>query len=163
MREITYTIKVYTFEEASPELKEKIKDNFRYKYDLYEHCMSERIDTLEEFAKHIDCRLDYSISCVPDRGEFISVVPFTSYHNTYELLQELLEEKKDCPLTGVCYDEDLREFFKGKKINDETLRECFDSYIKSIHDEYESMFEDEYLNEHCEANGYEFNEKGELV
>lgn len=162
MREVTKTFKVYTFSSATNEIKDKIRDNFRNDGWLYEHNLQERIKTLEEFAKYIDVSLDYSISCVPDCGEYIRITPFYSFNNTYEALKDLLKETQDCPLTGVCYDHDLLDVIKKHGVSDEGLRLAFTDYIDSIHKEYEHMLTDEYLQDLCEANGYEFLENGKM-
>ena len=162
MRTLTETFKVYTFDTASDELKEKIKDKFNSCPDYGQWIMEERIGTLKAFGRYIAADIEYSLSLVPDRGEYIKMTPHYSFKTTYQLLKELLTLEKSCPLTGVCYDEDLRYYLGGKEINDTTIANCFTSYINSIHSEYESMLSNEYLADHCEANSYEFLENGEL-
>lgn len=164
MRTETITRNIYTYSEASEELKDKIRENFDDGF-LYEHHMEERINTLKAFADYIGADLDYSLSCVPSRGEFISVKPHWSYHSMYSNLEELLETLGDCVLTGVCYDDDLINYIKESKesISDEKLKEAFNKYIKSMHEEYEYMLTDEYLSDLCEANNYEFYDDGTIV
>lgn len=143
-------IKTYLkFDELTKEQKEMaVEVNFSDGWH-YEHCLYERIDTLKAFAKYVRGALDYSISCVPDRGEFISVKGIC-----VESLKEFLRDKKDCPLTGVCYDEDLRDALKKNS----NMSDAFRDYLKAIHDEYEYMCSKEYIGELCEANGYEFDQ-----
>jgi len=152
MRTIIKEIKIYTFKEATPELRDKIRENFDYEYNLYDFCMEERVASLKSLASRIEADLDYSLSCVPDRGEYIRMTPS---ENTQELYEEFRRDSKDCPLTGIYYDEELRQVGK-------TLDECLSEYINSIHDEYESMLSDEYLLDLCEANDYEFTEDGKI-
>ena len=150
-REVTEIKRVYKFETAPSEIKEKIRDYFYFNFDLYEHSMNDRIETLKALAKEIDARLDYSLSCVPDRGEFISF-----YHDSDQINVDHLNAD-DCPLTGVCYDADVIEDIQKHGIN-----QAVTNYINSIHEEYRSMLEVDYLTELCEANGYEFTEDGKL-
>jgi len=157
MRTETYTRTFATFDELTPEQKElAIEENFSNAWH-YEHCMGERIDTLKVFAKHLNGRLDYSISCVPDRGEFISIDHDLSRRELKEILTSLVNDVNDCPLTGVCYDEDIRDGLKKNELNYFGLQATLNDYLKSIHDEYESMLSVEYISELCEANGYEFD------
>lgn len=153
MRTIVREINVYTFAEASSELRDKIRDYFARDYDLYDHCLQERVDTLEKYASYIGGKLDYSISCVPDRGEFITIKDFDQvrFLASFKLVE--------CALTGVCYDDYLIGYLNKFGCLDTALN-C---YLKDIHDEYESMLEDDYLSDLCEANSYEFNENGILT
>ena len=146
-------IKIFNFNEASKELKDKIIYNFSTIYDIYDACFSERVATLEKLAEILKGSLDYSLSCVPDRGECIKISP--KYENLdFEALKDL--DIDNCPLTGVCYDYDIL-----KNVSDEsTLNISLNNYITSIHDEFESMLEDDYLSEWCEASEYEFTEDG---
>jgi len=143
---------VYTFNEASNELKDKIRDYFASDNFLYEFNMQERIETLKKYAEFIGGKLDYSLSCVPDRVEFITIKDFDDklFLESFKL--------KNCALTGVCYDDDL--IYCLNKFG--CLNTGLNCYINSIHDEYESMLENEYLNDLCEANGYEFLENGKM-
>ena len=42
------------------------------------------------------------------------------------------------------------------------LNTGLNAYLRSIHKEYEYTLKDEYLNETCEANNYEFTENGKI-
>lgn len=156
METIIETFNVYTFEEASKELRDKIRYEIDRNWNLYEHHMQERIETLKCVADYLQCDLDYSLSCVPSRGEYIKLSP-KNYNSIEENLPDLLEIKESCPFTGVCYDDDIIDDIKEHGIDT-----ALNKYIKSIHDEYEYMLTDEYLLEHCEANDYKFKENGEL-
>lgn len=155
MRSVTKTFKVYKYSEASDELKEKIKDNFRASGCYGDWIIDERINSLKAFAKVLGGTLDYSISLVPHRGEYIKMSNISNPTSWYDLEQL---GYKDCPLTGVCYDDDL--IHDALEFN--SIQKALNKFLKSIHQEYESMFDDEYLAEHCEANEYEFTEDGKL-
>lgn len=161
MRQITEIFTVYKFSDAPEKVKEKIREHFHYDFDLYEHSMQERIATLEKVAELLNGRLDYSISYVPDRGEFISIKPKNESLD-FDSLWEVVNTEKDCPFTGVCYDHDIIDHLSKYNLNEKGLQFALDKYIESIHDEYESMLTDEYLADLCEANDYEFLENGRI-
>ena len=161
MREVTEKFNVYSFKEASKELKEKIRDNIAQNWDLYDHHMNERIETLKKVAELLNAKLDYSISCVPDRGEYIKMTPIYSEF-TFQEFWDAIDVDEACPLTGVCYDHDIIDCFTLHNLNSNTLKDSFNNFLKSIHDEYESMLQDDYLTDLCEANDYEFKEDGKL-
>jgi len=160
MRTVIKEYKIYKFEEASRDLKDKIIDNLS-SY-LYDHCMQERIETLKAFAKAIDGKLDYSISCVPDRGEHITIKPTHDDFN-YAHLFELVLKIDDCPLTGCTYDIDLLEHLVKPFLSADSIKTALNEYLKSIHSEYEAMLGDDYISDLCEANDYEFYESGKIA
>lgn len=166
MRIITETFKVYTFKEASKELRDKIRNEFSSDSWLYEHNMQERIDTLKKLAEILDGELNYCLSEIPDRNEFIKISPKDGYvYNEsldFDNLWKVISQEKDCPFTGVCYDHDIIDHFTKYNLNMETLNNALTDYIESIHKEYESMLEDDYLIDLCEANKYEFTEDGKI-
>ena len=84
MRTVTKSFPVYTFKSAPKEVKENIIEYFANDSSLYEHCMSERLDTLKVVANLLHATLDYSLSCVPDRGEYIRFIPMNDELN-YQL------------------------------------------------------------------------------
>jgi hypothetical protein len=101
------------------------------------------------------------LSCVPDRGEFIKITPKNEKLN-FKALWKVIDVEKDCPLTGVCYDHDIIDHLSEYNMTAKGLNYALGIYIESIHSEYESMFEDGYLEDYCEANEYEFTEDGEI-
>ena len=129
--------------------------------------MQERIETLKKLSEKLNATLDYSISYVPDRGEYITLNPIdgTTFSELDNNILEFINSKKDCELTGVCYDEELKDFLKKnrEKIKKhDYVDHALSDYIESIHKEYEYMLTDEYLCELCESNEYEFTENGKL-
>lgn len=160
MRQVTEIKTIYKFNTAPDKIKEKIRDFLSV--DLYEHNMIERIETLKKVAEILNGKLDYSLSCVPDRGEFISIKPSNMYELDYTALWELIDVEKDCPLTGHCYDHGIIDQLTKYSMTDNNLNNILNNYIKSIHDEFESMLKDEYLSELCEANEYEFYSNGTI-
>jgi len=150
-------IKTYvSFNELTDEQKQIVADNFDIDGQLYEHCMEERIDTLKSFATYLKGNLDYSISCVPDRGEFIEIKDICE-DEIKDKLTQFVNNPNDCPLTGVYYDEDLRESLKNNTLDKQGLKYALQDYLNSIHSEYESMLTLEYIEDMCNANDYEFD------
>ena len=176
MRTVTKSFPVYTFESAPKEVKENIIEYFANDSFLYEHCMSERLDTLKVVANLLYATLDYSLSCVPDRGEYIRFIPKNDELN-YQSLWDAINIEKECPLTGMCYDHDFidsltkyslinpNEEFKHKGIEYKVnagIEEACTNYIQSIHEEYEAMLTEDYIGDLCEVGEYEFTADGEL-
>lgn len=135
--------KVYTIDEHPN--KEKcykwIRDNW---HDLNQHGVEEAIQSIKALHKKIGGSFNYSVSAVPDRGEYIKFRDYSS-----ERLQEL--DANEYPLTGVCWDEPL---IIGLKEGNPTL------VLKILHAETDYIYSDEGLFDLCEANGYEFDEDG---
>jgi len=160
MRTVVKTINIYKFETAPEKIKEKIRDYFYTDFDLYDFYMDERIKSLKGFSEYFDLSLDYSLSCVADRGEFIRFEG-----DLDDIGKEDLKELNDCHFTGVCYDEDILDVLKKSLPSNDVLEALninIQSYINSIHSEYQAMLKDEYLSDLCESNGYEFTENGKL-
>ncbi len=142
----TIETKVYTIDEHPS--KEKcfawIRDNW---HDLNQHSVEEVMDSLKALQKEIGGEFDYSISQVPDRGEHVT---FTDYDR--DALCRLSAD--DLPLTGVCWD---YEVIYGLRTRD--MRYLFNA----LHYDTEHIYSDEGLEELCEANGYEFDTKGNYI
>lgn len=158
MRTGTITKTYKTFNELNKEEKEKVIENFDHEGWLYEFNMQERIETLKALANLLDGELNYSFSCVTERGEFIKIIPRYDKLN-FKALWEVIHIGEDCPFTGVYYDMVFIDKFVNKDILDESkaLDYALNEYIKSIHDEYESMLSVDYIGDLCEANDYEFD------
>lgn len=142
----TETIKIYTIEDhPNPEsCFEWIRNNW---HDLAQHYVDDMIESLKALRDTIGGDLDYSLSVVPDRGEFCI---FKNYDAAK--LEELYKSKDSCPLTGMCYDIDIIEAIKDNSLESAVL--------SILHKEGEYAFSDEGLRDTCEANGYEFLEDG---
>ena len=137
--------KVYTIDEhPNPSaVYEWIRNNW---HDLNQHSVNEMVDSIKKLSEKIGGTFDYSISSVPDRGEYIRFKDFDK-----EALAEL--NAGECPLTGVCWDAYLIE----------ALQEGNPSKaLKAIHSDTEYIYSDEGLKELCESNEYEFTEEGNI-
>jgi len=136
---------VYTIDEHPN--KENVYNWIRNNwYDINDYSLQEVIDSIKALTNIIGGTNDYSISTVPDRGEYIT---FNDYDN--ELLNSLNSD--DCPLTGVCWDIDTIEGLKEGNNN---------KVLDSLHTDTEYQYSDEGLYELCQDNEYEFNIDGEI-
>jgi len=115
-------------------------------HDLNQHSVCEIINSLNKLKEKIGGVLDYSISQVPDRGEYIT---FKDYD--HKALLKL--NKDDLPLTGVCWD---YEVIVGFRTGSPTL------VLKALHSNTEYIYSDEGLTELCEAHEYEFISDGSI-
>ena len=145
MREITY--KVYTFDEHPNKqvVFEWVRNNW---HDLGQHNVEEMIDSLKAASDEFGGRLDYAISAVPDRGEFVKIEGFD---------QRLLDQAKEeeCPLTGHCYDITVIRAMRDGNLSESVLGE--------LHAETEYAYSDEGLAETLSINDYEFTISGECA
>lgn len=74
---------------------------------------------------------------------------------------------KPCPLTGVCFDEMFLDSLIESVKKGEELREAFEGLAgvaeKMLNDENDAQNSEEYFADHCDANGYEFDENGKMI
>jgi hypothetical protein len=158
----TIKTKVYTIEShPNPELcYDWIRNNW---HSLGNYVVQEALDSLKAFAEHIDATLDYYISVVPDRGEYISLE--VNENITLDDILPDLDLSGGCPFTGVCYDEIILDAFRDDSNNndlDTILKDIEYRVLKAIHDEGEYIYSDEGLYELCLGNDYQFKESGEI-
>lgn len=144
MREITY--RVYRIDEHPDKDRcfDWMRDNLDY---LSQHEVDDLINSLVALSETIGGQLDYSLSQVPDRGEFIY---FKNYNE--EALAKL--DEASCPLTGVFCDHDVIECVRN---ND--MRELIDR----LHGWCEYHYTNEALEETADSNGWEFTIEGRLI
>lgn len=142
----TETINIYKIDEHPDKDKcfEWIRDNW---HDLNSHSVDEVVESLKALKEKIGGTLDWSISQVPDRGEYIR---FKDYD--HDALCRLSAD--DLPLTGVCWD---HEVITGLREDDP------EKVLRTLHADTEHQYSDEGLLEMCEANEYEFYESGKVV
>lgn len=143
MRDITYT--VYTIDEHPDKEKcyEWMRDNLHH---LADHESDDFIHSLRALHDHIGGSLDYGVSLVPDRSEFIR---FTDYDE--ELLAEL--DADACPLTGCFWDVHVIEHLRA---GHHDMRGLMDK----LHEAHDYHYTEKALHNTAEANGWEFNKNG---
>lgn len=72
-----------------------------------------------------------------------------------------------CPLTGVCFDDDLLDDLRDSIRGGLSIKEAFeglaDKAAKLIEEEIEAQCSEEYFLDHADANGYEYTENGKAA
>ena len=141
----TISFNVYTIEEhPHPEkVYEWIRENW---HDLNQHSVNDMLKSLEELALKIGATLQCSFSAVPSRGEFIHLGG-----GDPEKLKELVAG--DCPLTGVWTDEEVIRAAQAGDVQ---------TALKALHEDTETVYSDQGLYDHCDANEYEFDMNGKF-
>lgn len=161
-----------------------VRDNWHY---LGDPTVDDTTTSLAAFAKHFDCKVDWSISIVPDRGEYIRFIDLNWPMETYEAHQLKSYLHRDgyfqycdkqgrlhdlcdgeCPLTGCYTDEILLDAvreFRSKP--DEVdmwmlLEDCSKRILESLHKEGEYIYSNEGLKQMLSDNEYEFKENGKI-
>lgn len=157
--------KVFTIEEHPNKsaVYDWIRGNW---YDLGEWCLSDMVESLKAFANTTGATVDYSLSIVPDRGEYIKFNFSDDIEPKLESVLARLDLSGNCPLTGICYDEDILDAFRNCDKEDslrDVLRTVESSVLRSLHNEGEYLYSDSGLFDLCEANGYEFTESGKIA
>lgn len=146
----TITTEIFKFSELDDVAKGKAIDYIRNNWhDLANHYVDDMIESLKALQKEIGGDLDYSLSCVPDRGEFVTLKDYNP-----DKLAKLVLKKDDCPLTGMYYDIDVIEGLANNEFEHVVL--------KTLHADGEYMYSDEGLKEIIEANEYEFTGEGKF-
>jgi hypothetical protein len=144
----TYTVTTYTIDEHP--YPEKVYDWVRANWHgLGQDAVEEMVDSLKALRDAIGGRLDFALSLVPDRGEFVSLTDYDA-----EALAELLPRAGECPLTGMCYDADIIGALSADKLESRVLA--------VLHAEGGYTYSNEGIQEYVLANGYEFLASGEF-
>ena len=137
------TIQAYTIDQHPNKeaVYSWIRDNW---HGLGDYAVEDFIESLKALAHSVRGKLDYSISLVPSRGEFIYLESYD-----HEALKALNPD--DLPLTGVIYDIYVIQALREGNI---------EHSLSFLHDEGEYIYSDEALEELCESNEYYFTEDG---
>ena len=138
---------VYEFHELSEQAKENAKIELVSEYFWSDDAIASLYAFAEEIGiKIIDYSIDWSCSA-------ISHVKWEWYLDQHE--NDLSVEE----LTGYCMDYELiDEWNKTKDVDD-----AINQLLYACERDYEYQHTDEYMIEHCEANGYEFTKEGTLI
>lgn len=98
----------------------------------------------------------------PDGTRYMNAIG----QNSGKYVSKCQYQTASCPLTGVCFDDDLLEPIQDavKKGYDGTfgdlLDDCISAWVKSANADCEAQLSDSYIDEHLEINNYEFTEDG---
>jgi hypothetical protein len=115
-------------------------------HDLNEHELYDIIESLKALQNIIGGKLDYSISCIPHRGEYISLIGYDK--------EELNSLSLDAELTGSSWDYWVIKAFKENNTQ---------NILRLLHDSTEYAYSDESLYELCMNVEYEFTINGECI
>lgn len=140
----TIEVNVFTYNELSEDAKQNARDQLVSEY-LWQH---EAINSLKAFADEIGITIEnYTIYWWYPSKSYIGWIgtPSTKYI------------KED--LTGYCMDYPLTKTFNKTKDVDEAIN----AWLEDCCNDFDHQQTDEYMIEHCEANGYEFDEQGNLI
>lgn len=121
-----------------------VRDNW---HDLGEHTVQEMVDSLKALADHVEGTLKYCIGIAPDRREFVQI---TGGNRSW--LKGI--KSKECPLTGVCWDQDVIGGYRDGNLERRVL--------SALHSEGEYRYSDEGIHEHIECKEYYFKLNGEF-
>jgi hypothetical protein len=170
---------IYRFDELTDEQKEKALEKWSDGETYF--WGDDAIKSLEGFINHFNCKLsNYSIDWfegyrneikidIPDYMNEISVKELKEYIKSMgSYNKKTLQGLGDCKFTGYCADEDAcdgarKSFFSGVRDLREILMAGFNSWYKACNQDAKYQFSIEGFAEHCEANGYEFDENGNIA
>ena len=137
-----YTIDSHPNKEA---VFEWVRDNW---HDLADVDIDDVVASLKALAEHVNGHVDYSLSCFPDRDEFVRLSAFDR-----TLLKNLNAD--DCPLTGTWSDYCVIKSAQHDELESVVLSVC--------HDAGEFWYSDEGISEFLEANVSWFLEDGRFL
>jgi hypothetical protein len=166
MKRIIETV-VYTIEDhPNPDkIYQWINENW---HDLGDNVLQEMSDSLRAFADNIGAKVNWSISIVPDRGEFIRFGFGDCETPTLGGVMLRLDLSGNCPSTGWCYEETILDAFReaakdASATLESVLSDIEHNVLTALHNEGDYLYGDDGLYEMCECNGYEFNAEGEIA
>lgn len=196
MRTKTITITEYTIDELDGDKLEKVltfRREWMYKHGDWHYLTSDAMETIERGLDWLgydlrDWAIDFEAGYVnklhitmANEPEGIKatakhiIEAWSEIHKRKRKGYKLLMERKDCPFTGVCYDEDFLDPIRNYMTNPEAserrydLREiaedCVQSVVKSIERGIEYIMSDKGITEYCKDNDihFEFDEEGNLI
>lgn len=147
------TVRYWTIDEHPDPDKcfREIRENW---HDLGEMDLELMGESLRALSDRIGCNIDYSISIIPDRGEYVRA-DTDRYDHTVFL--SLYQQREELPLTGTCYDITVLEGFNYGR---ESLEH---DVLRALHAQGEWLYSDDHLREMCEANQYLFDRNGRFL
>ena len=123
-------------------------------HDLGQDDVYEMGESLRALSDQIGCAIDYCISILPARGEYVRADTASYDHGKF---LSLYQRREDFPLTGISYDLAVLDGFNGGR---ESLEH---SVLCALHSQGEWMYSEDGLRDLCEANDHLFDESGDLL
>jgi hypothetical protein len=150
---------IYTFDELNDKAKERVKQ-----FLMSDHLWgNEYIESLKAFANQFGVQvLNWNYG--PWSSAEVKTDATPQHFRGFTLkAARLLPEYP----TGYCADYILRDTFINEFVWHfdafRAFNTAMDAGIKEARADWESQFNDDYVLDHCTANGYEFDEKGNLI
>lgn len=181
-RKFTVTRTAYQFDELTDKAKDRaIQSHFDAVGWSWN---SEAIASLKALAEHFGGRLtDWQVDFFGNSYSSASfAMPENEYGNGAEWHNELagkllmlgsydpetLKGHGDCKLTGVCFDESAidgfrKAFHQGETDLESLMQSAFCSWLADCLADCADLLCYKQFSETCEANGYEFDENGDLI
>lgn len=158
----TMTLNVYTIDEVSPELKEKIIDNFRNDSSLCEWALEDGLRSMKAYCEHFGVTLkNWKI------GAYSHSYAITDAENHHFRGLKLKTCDREYMPTGYCIDWNFfSEFFdEFKRTGDSKLafEHGLACGVEAIVRDCESCYEEDSIIANIEANEYEFLEDGTIA
>lgn len=155
----TETIEIFQFEELSDAAKERARDWWRSNGETF--WGGESLDSIKTFCEHFGARLTgWSVGAYSPYS-FDVDAPASLFRGL-----KLRDVNRDAMPTGYCLDCSLwftfYDTFKATGCASKAFEAALDQAFKDWRADMESQFEDEYVDEHLIANGYEFTEDGRI-
>ena len=192
----TETLKIHTIEELDGRMREQAIERQRrwlMQYEDWRWMTSDAMETIKRgldwlgydlrdwgidfeagYVQKLHITMDNEPEGIKATAKHI-IGAWSEIHKRKRKGYKLLMERKDCPFTGMCYDEDfldpIRNYMTDPKASErrydlmEIAEDCVQSVVNSVEREIEWHMSDEGIIESCEANDteFKFDEEGNLI
>ena len=196
MQKYFYRCEVFPFSELSDDAKEKALETFGPEYVMYFGYENELNETLKAFCDMLNIKLksadwsgfypvDYSTGNIEDHilelsgirlmkyvyNRFFEEVYRGKYYGNFrKSRRSRITKETCCPLTGVCFDDDvlqpLIECMNGKHANTENytfsdlIDDCIIAWKQSAKNAFEYARSEEGFRDFADSNGFFFSADG---
>lgn len=160
MRTIRKEVTLYKYEELSDTAKERVKEWCNQSGHIWG---AESVESFEAFAAQFGAKVtgwEYGAFAMANISTDATPANFRGF---------TLAQARTSPeyLTGYCLDGTLREVFvrEFKRTGDAfaAFNEAMDAGIKEVRADWEHQFSDEYMQDVCDVNEYEFTADGRIA
>ena len=155
----TESINIYTFDELSPDAKERARNKHRehMEYPWFNDVISSLKSFCDEFGVTVT---GYHFS--DDYRASIDTDVMSSHFRGFKLK----DFDREAMPTGFCFDNDLRYTFADEFKRTGNAYAAFDKaldvFLDAVRKDIQWHYSDECIDETIIANGYEFTENGEM-
>ncbi len=164
------TITLYTFDELSDEAKANACEAFRNNGFEY-HWSDEWKQSLRGFLDAFPVNLkNWSVSTCGQTWFKYAMMNEDDADLTGQALADILPVLgEECPFTGYCGDESFLAPYRAfmlkpdERSYSELMSDCLNSGFNDWESDMEHQESDEYIGDFLQANGYEFEENGNMA